>query len=206
MYSYMKFIILLGNPVSHIENPFLRDMSTYHRSISSRKQNACVALLCGTPNQEATNSVSNSEGSAIQDLISKKKRKISSQKLKYSNCDYVFGSTAETERLWSHAKYILCDNRKKMSPLVFEALLFLTMTKSFWDQACVATALKWAKENWRAIDYNLPYPSNKSRISKSNSNCKHSLIGKACLDCNSYIPTADFIQILRGVGTHEMAE
>ena len=54
--------------------------------------------------------------------------------LRYVNCDFIFGSCAEVERLWSIAKFILTDERKgKMSPVVFEAILYLKMNERFWD-------------------------------------------------------------------------
>ena len=54
--------------------------------------------------------------------------------LRYVNCDFIFGSCAEVERLWSVAKFVLTDERKgKMSPVVFEAILYLKMNERFWD-------------------------------------------------------------------------
>jgi hypothetical protein len=50
----------------------------------------------------------------------------------YVNCDFIYGSSAEVERLWSVAKYILTDQRKRLTPQMFEALLFLKQNKEFW--------------------------------------------------------------------------
>ena len=59
----------------------------------------------------------------------------------YVNCDYILGSAAEVERLWSLASYVLQDHRSSMTPMNLEALLFLKVIIEFWDvntvdQAC----------------------------------------------------------------------
>jgi len=51
----------------------------------------------------------------------------------YVDCDFICGSAAEVERLWSTARYILTSQRRSMTPLVFEVLLFLKTNQRFWD-------------------------------------------------------------------------
>ncbi len=62
---------------------------------------------------------------SMTDRLKRKKQKFNEVKDRYINCDFIFGSVAEVERLWSLAKYIIADTRKSTSPLVFEAILFL---------------------------------------------------------------------------------
>ncbi len=59
----------------------------------------------------------------------------------YVNCDFIFGSSAKVERLWSRAVYILTNQRKRMTPMLFEALLFLQANRRFWDLNLVAQAI-----------------------------------------------------------------
>lgn len=59
----------------------------------------------------------------------------------YVNCDFVFGSAAEVERLWSISAYVLADHRQAMSPQMFEALVFLRTNSDFWDLQLVCKAL-----------------------------------------------------------------
>ena len=60
---------------------------------------------------------------------------------KYVNCDFIFGSCAEVERLWSIAKFILTSERKgNMSPFLFEAIVFLKMNQRLWDLSDVVSA------------------------------------------------------------------
>ena len=46
------------------------------------------------------------------------------------------------ERLFSEAKYILVPHRSAMSPILFEALLFLKKNRRFWNLELVAQAMK----------------------------------------------------------------
>jgi len=51
----------------------------------------------------------------------------------YINCDFILGSVAEVERLWSTAKHILTEERRgMMHPIIFEALLFLKENHRLW--------------------------------------------------------------------------
>ncbi len=43
----------------------------------------------------------------------------------YIDWNLSLGSVAEVERVFSFAKYVLCDNRRCMTPQLFEALMFL---------------------------------------------------------------------------------
>lgn len=63
----------------------------------------------------------------------------------YVNCNFIFGSAAQVEWLWSLAKYILTDQRQRMTPLLFESLLFLKVNRRFWDGALVIQAIAMAK-------------------------------------------------------------
>ena len=59
----------------------------------------------------------------------------------YVDCDFILGSVAEVERLWSLVSYILPDHRKSMQPIHVEALVFLTVNESYWDKALVLEAI-----------------------------------------------------------------
>jgi hypothetical protein len=60
------------------------------------------------------------------------------------------GSSAEVERLWSVAKYILTDHRKRLTPQLFEALLFLKQNKDFWGLTEVVEAIRMERSVGRA--------------------------------------------------------
>ena len=46
------------------------------------------------------------------------------------------------ERLFSEAKYVMKPQRRAMSPILFEALLFLKKNAPYWNIATVAAAMK----------------------------------------------------------------
>ncbi len=79
--------------------------------------------------------------------IALKKSKKDDMNDKYRNCDFVLGSVAEVERLWSIAKSILGTQRMHMTPITLEALLFLRMNKRYWDLSLASTAMAQSRSN-----------------------------------------------------------
>ena len=73
------------------------------------------------------------------------KRKIQITPTEYINMDFILGSVAEFERLWSHAGHIMDDIPLKMSPILFEALLFSYYNERFWDASLVIEAIYGAR-------------------------------------------------------------
>ncbi len=69
------------------------------------------------------NSTSRSATLSMAEIIKQRKRKRGEQVQTYANCDFVLGSTAEVELLWSIAKYVFNENRRAMTPLLFESLV-----------------------------------------------------------------------------------
>jgi hypothetical protein len=63
------------------------------------------------------------------------RRNVDQNRGDYINCDNIFGSSAEVERLWSVASYILTTQRQSMTPQLFEAIIFLKTNHEFWDSA-----------------------------------------------------------------------
>jgi uncharacterized protein YcbK (DUF882 family) len=72
----------------------------------------------------------------------------------YIDCRNFYGSAADVERLWSVAAYILTNQRRAMTPQLFEALIFLKTNHQFWDLTMVVDAVRQSKtaaaENRRA--------------------------------------------------------
>ena len=64
--------------------------------------------------------------------------------------DHVIGSAAVVERLWSVARYILTTNRSALSPVLFEALLFLRSNRTLWDVRTVQRALLAVREDQKS--------------------------------------------------------
>lgn len=106
--------------------------------MSRKEKGACAKLLSATSTDQ--DEVPDATMSVI-DCMQIEKRHRESATHSYVNCDFIIGSAAEVERLWSIAKHLLKDNHKSMSPLLFEALLFLKLNNSYWDLNLVSKAM-----------------------------------------------------------------
>ena len=62
----------------------------------------------------------------------------------YIDCNFIFGSAAQVEQMWSQAKYILSQQRSRMTPLLFETILYLKINDRFWDMDTVKEAIYMA--------------------------------------------------------------
>eukprot|EP00171_Calliarthron_tuberculosum_P012024 IDg12024t1 len=111
-------------------------------AMTVNEKNACRKLLL----ENVTDGVG-LEGESILNRISENKRRCINKQTKYINCDFIIGSVAEVERLWSIAGNILCDNRMRMTPLLFEALVFLKVNKKYWDLNLVRKAMQNARSD-----------------------------------------------------------
>jgi hypothetical protein len=74
-----------------------------------------------------------------------KKRSSACLDAQFENVDYIIGSAAEVERVWSVARYVLTTQWMGLTPLMFEALMFLKMNERFWDQSMVVEAMGMAR-------------------------------------------------------------
>lgn len=63
------------------------------------------------------------------------------------NLSFILGSAAVCERLWSIAKMVMSDRRKELSPVVFEAILFLNQNQHLRDTNDVQAALVRNRSN-----------------------------------------------------------
>jgi len=52
----------------------------------------------------------------------------------YRNCEFILGSVAVVERLWSQAKHVLTEERANMEVELVEAILYLKYNSDLWDK------------------------------------------------------------------------
>ena len=92
--------------------------------------------------EESEQGEANTFASRFRDRMKKRKAGVleKSQASPYHNVNYICGSAAEVERLWSLCKYILTNTRSRMTPNLFEALIFLKVNYDYWDAAAVQVA------------------------------------------------------------------
>lgn len=65
----------------------------------------------------------------------------------YVNCEFIYGSSAEVERLWSVAGYVLTAQRMGMTPQMLEAILFLKLNSRFWGLELCVRAISMVKSD-----------------------------------------------------------
>ena len=103
---------------------------------------ACSKLRLETINNSSQDE--NEELSYMERIM--KRQKKSDSEYNYGNCHFILGSVAEVERLWSICDNVLNDHRNRMSPLLFECIVFLKINKRFWGVAQVAEAMKMHRD------------------------------------------------------------
>ena len=85
-------------------------------------------------------------------------------KNEFIDCRFLASTSNSCERAFSSAKHILVDSRKGMSPMMFEALLYLKFNADLWDAQMVATAIHGSlsdrSKELKAMDANEYYQSN----------------------------------------------
>jgi hypothetical protein len=65
----------------------------------------------------------------------------------YKNTDFIFGSAAEVERMWSLMKNILTKKRQGMMPQLAKALVFLKVNQRFWGMGEVVREMGMARSS-----------------------------------------------------------
>lgn len=79
--------------------------------------------------------------------IDHKRRRLAVAKTQFMNCNFIAATSCSVERLFSAARWVLCTLRNRMSPILFEAILFLKLNRNFWDLKVVASAIKLQPKN-----------------------------------------------------------
>lgn len=128
----------------HFVTGVIKIQTNKHAMLTIEEKEACESLLAEDGNEgdpQPTNQRL-SLADKMKDRIKKRKAGVIEGDLTspYKNVDFICGSAAEVERLWSVAKYILTDNRSRMTPAMFESLLFLKTNEEYWDMSMVMEA------------------------------------------------------------------
>ena len=125
-------------------------------SLTQEEQRACASLLkvnchaASVPGHILSDEYDSDDSGNPVDMTYTLKRvreRATKVECPYINCNFIYGSASQVEWLWSIAKHILSDKRARLSPHLFETLLFLKVNDRFWDQALVMEAIKIAKSN-----------------------------------------------------------
>ena len=128
----------------HFESGVVKIQSGKQHEITTDEEKAVKCLLAGNFVSEENNEIQVNPRSMIERI--NKRRKVSeSNKTKYIDCSFILGSVAAVERLWSIAKYVCTSNRRRMTPLLLESLLFLRENERFCDAQLVSIAVHSAR-------------------------------------------------------------
>ena len=121
-----------------------------HNELDENEKNAVCCLLKGNFLGELSPEAEYQEAALGMKERLAKRRKNEVSNDQYVNCDFILGSAAEVERLWSIAKYVLTENTRSMTPQMFEALMFLRLNERFWDEQLVSEAINGARSDCAA--------------------------------------------------------
>jgi hypothetical protein len=127
-----------GQQISEVEEalvaPFLKD--------DSEDQKPEEVIDEGASNDDGGAAGSEPYSEALQRKLKRQRTQLHFEKPKvYINLDVLPGTSVNCERLFSTAKFILSDTRKRTSPTLFEALLLLKVNRSFWNVFMVGKAM-----------------------------------------------------------------
>jgi hypothetical protein len=132
--------------------------------LSEEHRQAALPLLLQPPEEQVTHVVDEAVGNDNNDNVpysQELRRKLKRQKIVsaatekqdiYINLDVLPATSVNCERLFSAAKFILSDTRKRTSPTLFEALLLLKVNASFWNAISVGQAMGRTKHRVQGGD------------------------------------------------------
>ena len=110
--------------------------------MSPEEKEACKDLLLEEDEQNSSQSSQPSLAQRMIERMKKRKAGVMENNLgsPFKNCDFICGSAAEVERLWSIAKHVLTNTRSRLTPVMFETLIFSKVNEDYWDLATVQSA------------------------------------------------------------------
>jgi hypothetical protein len=124
----------------------------YNENMLSPLQKAAVSKLLKEQGfDEEVQILDSDEEDYIQQAI-KKHRKTGNTQSSYIDCRFLVATTNTVERLFSTSRSIMTYQRSKMSPIMFEAILFLKVNRAFWDLKTVVLAIKKTDESRNPIE------------------------------------------------------
>jgi len=112
------------------------------QQLTAEEKAACQCLLKEGADLAATSSAKLSVAEKLAARKAKKPRVAS----EYVNSDFIIGSVAEAERLWSEARHVLTAIRSVMAPATFEEIMLLKKNPTVWNGKLTARAYNIIKD------------------------------------------------------------
>lgn len=87
----------------------------------------------------------------------------------YINADFVLGSGAIVERRFSTKKYVMPDNRRWVTLILFEDILFLRRNQRFWNLELFGKSINGAcsNESDALLNANDAHLTNRKRVRRN---------------------------------------
>ena len=123
----------------NFESAIVKLLSENERSLSPVEKGAIKSLLI--INSSEVEVVESDDNLSYFEQLDQKRRKLN-QSSKYIDCSFLVSTSCSAERLFSMAKWVLTNLRHRMSPILFEAILFLKFNRRLWDIKTVSEAMK----------------------------------------------------------------
>jgi len=133
----------------HFESGVHKLWSDVAHTLDPLETDAVKTLEIAPPEEDANADVVEPVSFVSSCLGNKRIRTVRAQP-KYLSTAMVLGTSVSVERLFSQAKYVLTDHRRRMSNKVFETILFLKVNVHMWDEATIHLVLLNIKESSRA--------------------------------------------------------
>lgn len=130
---------IVNNP--DFESGLVKIMARDFLNLSEGERRAIYSLKKVQVDEHSTPS-SAVDKEYFEECKSRKRRRLSEEEEQYIDCSFCVATSNTVERLFSACKYVLTDQRKSMSPIMFEALMFLQVNRDFWDLPMLAKAMK----------------------------------------------------------------
>lgn len=127
-----------------------------HKGLSSSEKRTAKSLLI---THDDSNSGSNDQEDAPYfQQIENKHRRLDDVS-KYLDCSFISANSCTAERIFSMARWMLTCLRHRMSPILFEAILFLKFSRRLWNIKTVAEGIKLGPINkYTDLDDETFYP------------------------------------------------
>jgi hAT family C-terminal dimerisation region len=131
---------IVNNP--NFESGLVKVLARNHLSLKSSEKQAISNLLktSSLPSQGIGSSIP--QMSYFEELQKRNCCRLSYEQGQYIDCWFCIATSNTAERLFSTCKDLLTDQRNCMSPIMFEALLFLKVNREMWDLTMVTIAMK----------------------------------------------------------------
>ena len=137
-------------PNPHFESGVVKLQRNKASELTDAERGAVESLkidIIAIDNEGGEEEKDNDDGDSIAaelDKVEEEERAASAgeqQNASYVNCNFIYGSCAEVERLWSMAKHILTEDRRgMMDAVMFEIFIFLKVNRRLWELGDVVDA------------------------------------------------------------------